>query len=135
MSKWEIIIATKKADEELVFLFEKAEIKKRVQRLLRKLANEDDPRKPTDADLTTDAINVRRLKDDAPTWYRLKIGDLNVRVIFMLVQVRGEKVAEYEIDELVWNDCKNVIGIIQAGYRNKNTYRETRQRWRRAHGR
>lgn len=134
MSKWTLIIGSKKADDELVFLFEKADVKRRVLRLLKKLADEDDPRRPIDNDLVSDLVNVKRLRNDAPNWYRLKIGDLNIRIIFVLVPVRGEQIDEYDIDELVWDDCENVISIVHASYRNKNTYRETRRRWRRTRG-
>jgi hypothetical protein len=41
---------------------------------------------------------------------------------------------EYQARELPFDNTNNYIRIEQIGHRTKDTYREARRRWRKAHG-
>ena len=131
--KWKIVVRDREADEELAS-FLSAPGGKYLKRVLWLLANESDPRNPQHSELNTPETNVTRIKDQAPTWYRLKVGVLNVRIVFRLLQDRATKLMEYQVEENIWDDCDNMIDVRQVGHRTNAFYAETRRRWRRAHG-
>ena len=122
MSKWKFVARTKEASEQLAFLLENSKTEVEVRRLLRLLANEDDPRKPSHKDL-----NVVRTRHEAPKWYRLKISSGNVRIAFRLQQSKGRKSITYDVDENIWSDRENLIDIVKAGYRTPTFYVELRR--------
>jgi hypothetical protein len=126
-------VRDKEADEELAS-FLAAPGGKYLKRVLWLLTMENDPRNPKHSELNTAETNVVRIKDQAPTWFRLKVGIINIRIVFRLLQDRGSKLTEYQVEESIWDDCDNLIDVRQVGHRTSTFYAETRRRWRRTRG-
>jgi hypothetical protein len=127
MSNWRFTIKTKEAGDELASFLANPQIGPELRNQMRRLASENDPRKPQSKEL-----DVEWLEHDCPTWYRLKIDDS--RMIFSLWQQRQGESREYEDREGIWTDCENTINVEQVSYRTEDTYREARRRWRRSRG-
>ena len=127
MSKWHYTAKTQEAGDELASFLANQRIGQKLRSQMRQLANEADPRRPVSKEL-----DVRLVSHDCPTWYRLKIED--IRMIFSLWQRRQGNSREYEPQEKTWDDCENIINVEHVGYRDENTYRESRRRWRKSRG-
>jgi hypothetical protein len=128
MSKWRLRFASDEAADEAASLFENAEVKAECLRLLKLLAEENNPAKPQNSEL-----NVRHLEHDAPNWYRLRIDRYKIRIIFSLIFGENEQIIEYIYGEAIFDDAENYLRLQLLAYRSKYTYIEARRRWRKAH--
>ncbi len=123
MSKWKLRQPTiPGASQQLALLFVKPEIKSEIENSLRQLVTQEHPGRP-DKSLGLDVV---RLENEAPDWYRLKLDLRNVRVIFRLLVVRGEHLVEIDRHEIP-EENERYLDIVQAEYRVHDTYHRTRR--------
>jgi hypothetical protein len=101
MSQWKVATPIiPKAAQEVAFLFENAEVKAEIRRILALLASQEDPRKPTpDAELIVEHLDIH-----TPGWYRVKVMKYWIRVAFRLLVVRGGILVELGPFELPDSD-------------------------------
>jgi hypothetical protein len=128
-AKWRYTLTTQEADHELASFLADRTIAPRLRTQMQRLAKEDDPRWPV-----AEGLDVMLLDKDCPTWYRLKIADIDVRLIFSLWNRWQGKSREYQPGQNLWPDGDHLINIEQVSYRTHATYREAARRWRKSHG-
>ena len=128
MSKWALVYRTTEAAEQAALLFKDADVQAESRRLLKLLAQEDNPGHPVNPEL-----DVKYLEHDARNWYRLKIKQHNIRIVFTLLYSKGEQAIEYIYGETIFDDSENLIGINKIGKRTDKFYVETRRLWRKFH--
>ena len=94
------------------------------------LAQERDPRRPANP-----CLDVCEVRYDAPGWYRLKIREYNLRVVFRLLQQRGSTIVEIHAYQRFdpYSDAR-AIQITLAQRRGNDTYLHTRERSRKVRG-
>lgn len=127
MTRWEIIVQDEEAGEELAFLLENTQKAKDVRALLRKLANQEDPRRPAQ----DSGLDVKAIEHDAPNWYRLRIDTYNLRILFRLLVRRDNRIVKLDSRELPLGDDEPLLDITQAVERPQAYGAKTRQRYRR----
>lgn len=128
MSGWGIKY-TPEAENDLGFFIDKhPRIWKEIRRIMRLLAEEDDPRHPKNKEL-----NTAKVEYDGPGWWRVYVGDpgpLWVRVVFTLIATRNG--AEIEIGELEYVtefDDPRYIEITDVVFREKAYGKRLRDRF------
>ncbi len=130
-ARWYVTHLDSEAAQEVASLFEEGEnVEHEVKRLLRLLANEEDPRSPKNKT----ELDVREVEHDAPGWYRLAIHRYAIRVVFRLIVVRRGRGIDLGNQALLEGD-RGAIDIARAKHRSDNPYgRELRQRYKRLRG-
>lgn len=128
MKQWRLRLANNKVKEQATLLFADKEVKAECQRILTLLRQEDNPAEPENSELS-----VTHLAHDARHWYRLRVDDFHLRVIFSLVFIHKERLIEYGYGELHYDDAENYIAVQFMDYRAKDTYEEVRRLWRETH--
>jgi hypothetical protein len=101
----------KEATQELIAYFSDDSVKMEIKRILKILAAQDDPRKPS----KSAGLIVDRIEYDAPGWFRVKVSRYAIRIIFRLLIIRDEKVIELPPDENVLDDDECYIDITRIG--------------------
>lgn len=123
MSKWKLRQPTiPGASQQLALLFAQPKVKADIENALRLLATQEHPGKPD----KSIGLDVMRLENEAPDWYRLKLYEHNIRVIFRLLVVRGEHLVEVDHYEIPEGD-ERYLDVVQAEYRTYDTYHRTRR--------
>mgnify|MGYP001344376428 CR=1 FL=1 len=128
MITWRVRPSSELVSQEIQEIFKDSNIKGICQSALRLLQQEADPANPINSDL-----NVKHLEHDAPNWYRLRLNNINIRIVFSLNYVREEtqSLAEYAYGELPFENAENYILIHFIAYRSGSTYIDVRSRWKR----
>ena len=134
MTNWKVIY-TREAGLDLGFFIEKyPKIWEEIRRVMKLLAQEDDPRHPKNP-----ALKVARIEHDAPDWWRIYVGEPGpfwVRVVFTLIGTRSGEEIEIGLREQVAEfEAPYFIEITDAVFREKAYGKRLRDRfkiyWRR----
>jgi hypothetical protein len=127
LRSWKVRVLIEEAILEVAFLFANQDVKNEVNRVLKLLAAEDDPRSPT----TSSNLDISEL-DETPSWFRVKVGRYGIRVIFRLLIVRDNRLLHLPRDKPLpehQEDDKNYIEVMQMGYRKDVSGKELRRRY------
>lgn len=111
MSIWRISTLNDEAAQELIELFSNQDVRDETKRILKILASQSDPRKPS----KSAGLIVNEIEHDAPGWFRVKVPRYAVRIVFRLLIVQEEKIIELALDELASENDERYIDITQAG--------------------
>ena len=131
MSAWRITTIDREASQEVAFLFQKEEVKAEIKRILKLLASQVDPRKPS----KSAGLMVNRMEHDAPQWFRVKVPRYAIRIVFRLMVARNELAIEISATEPISEkDTERYIDITHAAYRKEAYGERLRQRYKRMHG-
>jgi hypothetical protein len=130
-ARWYVTTLDSEAAQEVAFLFREGEhVEQEIKRLLRLLANEEDPRHPKNKT----ELDVQEVEYDAPGWYRIAIHRYAIRIIFRLIVVRRGRRIDLGKEEIREND-QGAIDITRAKHRTDHPYgRELRKRYKRLRG-
>jgi len=107
--RWFVTRLEEDAASEVAFLFQNDNVKDEVERILKLLASQDDPRKPSDSS----GLIVDGIENDAPGWFRVKVPRYGIRIIFRVLVIRGRHTIDLGSGELEADD-RGTIDIIQA---------------------
>jgi hypothetical protein len=131
MTEWQVTTLTPEATKEVASLLQEEDIREELRRILKILADQEDPRSPT----TASGIRVGEVVDDAPGWFVLYVPRFGIRIIFRLVIVRGERMIEIMAYQAVPDEAdQRVIDIMQAVFRRDAYGEELRRRYRKYRG-
>jgi hypothetical protein len=124
---WKVRVLIEEATLEVAFLFADQDVKREVNRVLQRLAAQEDPRSPSLAS----GLDVAEL-DEAPGWFRVKVARYGIRVIFRLLIVRNNRFLPVHRDKPLpelQEDDRHYIEVMQMGYRKDVYGRELRRRF------
>lgn len=124
---WKVIPASEAVSRELSQLAPSQKIKDECKNLVRILSEEDNPAEPLNP-----LLHVKHLEHDARDWYRLKVIQHNIRIVFSLHYEQGNTLARYGFREIPYETGQNYIVVRFAGYRTDDTYVEVHRRWQQA---
>jgi hypothetical protein len=130
-ARWYVTTLDSEAAQEVASLFiEGDHIEHEVKRILRIVADEEDPRDPQNKT----ELDVQEVEHDAPGWYRIAIHRYAIRIIFRLIVVRRGRRIDLGKEEQLEDD-RGAIDITRAKHRADNPYgRELRKRYKRLRG-
>jgi hypothetical protein len=117
------------AAAEVAFLFQDEDVKEEIERVLKLLAAQDDPRNPPEST----GLIVDEMSRDAPGWFRVKVPRSAIRIVFRLLVVRGKQTIDLGGGVLQSND-RGSIDIIHAAYRKDAYGQKLRKRHKRLRG-
>jgi hypothetical protein len=120
--KWIVVVIEDEAKASLAELFVNPDVQSEIKRLLKLLAEQDDPRYPKTINLMVD-----RIQHDAPYWWRIKVPRYAIRIIFRLRVVYQDKPILIRGDEAINTDENRYIEIMYASYRG-SAYGKTLRR-------
>ena len=111
MAKWAVRITSDEAINDTASLFNNENIKSEVGRIMRLLAQQDDPRSPK----AESGLIVDELIHDSPGWFRVKVPRYGIRVIFRLLIIQDEQIIEIKSDKPIpeADNIENYIDVMQ----------------------
>ncbi len=124
---WKVRVLIEEATLEVAFLFANQDVKDEVQRILKLLSSQDDPRSP----LASSGLDVSEL-DETPAWFRVKVPRYGIRVVFRVLIVRDNRLLNILRDKPLpepQETDKNYIEVMQMGYRKDVYGKELRRRY------
>jgi hypothetical protein len=127
--KWIVTKLNDEAAKEVASLFENEDVRADVERILKLLAQQDDPRLPD----PTAYLIVAPVRHEAPTWYRVKVPRYAIRNVFRLLAVKDGHVMDITTDDALDKYEERYIDIMQATFRSAAYGAALRRRYRREH--